>query len=378
MINFEKLSYFEEYIDPATGVKSYILNKKPAECIQSFYFCNKSLSDNQKYLWMYCFYPPMRHRCLGVVCLDSKNPFVKVFKESVFWDATPLVAPEGDKVYFVSVYTGDGLICTLDIEGKIEEFARIDPDYIAGRAVYRFGTHLTISADGKYMLVDAMVGTMGFVAAVDMQTREFHIINEYMNMYNHGQFSPVDPELFLLDQDGWDDPASGKHMIFHNRIWLCDVQGTRFEPVIQKSWFNHDGSMICHDFWSQDGKICWIDYHKGAFEIDVETREINHVWEHPLCHAHCNADRNLWVADQSPYGWHREPCKVIFYNRAAKKLIDIYSALPAPCCDRATWHIDPHPQFTRDGNYIICTATVRGKIDVSITPVEQLIKLTDE
>ena len=376
MIAFDKLPIFEEYIDDNTGVKSYILKEKPAQYVQSFYFTNQSMTNDQKYLWMYCFYPPLRHRCLGVVSLDPENPFVRVFKEAVFWDATPLIAPEGDKVYFVGSYICDGLICTIDVDGRIEEFARMDPEYIAGRAVYRFGTHLTLSADGKYMLVDGMLGTHGFVAVVDMETRKFNIVNEFQTMHNHGQFSPVDPKLFLIDQDGWDDPSTGRHWIIGNRMWLCDREATLFEPIIQRSWFGHDGSLICHDFWSQDGKICWIDYAKGAYEMDLETREINHVWKHPLCHAHCNADRSLWVADQSPYAWHLGPCRVIFFNRNTGKTVDIYSVVPAPCHDRAPWHIDPHPQFTIDGNYIVCTTTVRGTIDISITPVDQLIEMT--
>ena len=335
------------------------------------------MTDDQKYLWMYCFYPPLRHRCLGVVSLDPENPFVRVFKEAVFWDATPLIAPEGDKVYFVGSYIRDGMICTIDVEGHIEEFARMDPEYIAGRAVYRFGTHLTLSSDGKYMLVDGMLGTHGFVAVVDMNTREFKIVNEYQTMHNHSQFSPINPKLFLIDQDWWIDPATGRRWEIGNRMWLGDTDATIFEPVIQRSWFEHDGSLICHDFWSQDGKVCWIDYAKGAYEMDVDTREMKHVWKHPLCHAHCNADRSLWVADQSPYTWKRRPCRVIFFNRKTEKTVDIYSNLPASCHDRDPWHIDPHPQFTTDGSYIVCTTTVRGTIDISITPVDQLVEMTN-
>ena len=137
---------------------------------------------------------------MGVVSLDPENPFVRVFKEAVFWDATPLIAPEGDKVYFVGSYIRDGMICTIDVEGHIEEFARMDPEYIAGRAVYRFGTHLTLSSDGKYMLVDGMLGTHGFVAVVDMNTREFRIVNEYQTMHNHK--IRIGGLIRLLEDDG--------------------------------------------------------------------------------------------------------------------------------------------------------------------------------
>ncbi len=386
MIDFERLSFFEEYIDEKTGVKSYILNEKPAECVQSFYFTNQSLSDDQKYLWMYCFYPPLSQHSLGVVSLDPERPFVRAFKEAVYHGATPLIAPEGDKVYFVDANPSVAQICTIDVNGRIEMFAYMDPAYLGGKALQRFGTHLTISADGKYMLVDGMFSTHGFVATVDMETREFKIINEYENLHNHAQFSPVHPNLFLLDQDSWRNPITGIWIAFKNRIWIGDTDSTIFEPAVQRSWHGHDGTMFCHDFWSQDGWICWQDYQKGAYEMNLEDRKVVHVWKEPLCHSHANADRSLWVADQSPYNWPHQLCRVIFFNRATGKTVDIYSALPVPTypgCEysRSTYpgreyHIDPHPQFSKDGHYIVCTTTVRGRIDLSITPVDQLIAIT--
>jgi hypothetical protein len=41
------------------------------------------------------------------------------------------------------------------------------------------------------------------------------------------------------------------------------------------------------------------------------------------------------------------------------------------------YHLDPHPQFSPQGSHISFTATVRGKIDVAITPVAEIrTKLT--
>jgi hypothetical protein len=34
---------------------------------------------------------------------------------------------------------------------------------------------------------------------------------------NHGQFSPVDPELLLIAQDWWHDPVSGQYFAFDQR-----------------------------------------------------------------------------------------------------------------------------------------------------------------
>ncbi len=59
-----------------------------------------------------------------------------------------------------------------------------------------------------------------------------------------------------------------------------------------------------------------------------------------------------------------------------EKTVDIFSAMPKPKYPRSYWHLDPHPQFTSDGKYIVSTTTVRGSVDVAITPVEELIEMT--
>lgn len=133
--------------------------------------------------------------------------------------------------------------------------------------------------------------------------------------------------------------------------------------------------MICHDFWSKDGMICYQDYEKGAFECDIETREITHVWKRPICHCHANYDRSLWVCDQKPYEWTTIGCDVIFYDRETKKGIEIFSKMSMHKDAGRVFHIDPHPAFSDDGEYIISTTTVRdAQVDVAITPVEPLLE----
>ncbi|MEE1048237.1 MAG: hypothetical protein U0M60_12540, partial [Clostridia bacterium] len=99
----------------------------------------------------------------------------------------------------------------------------------------------------------------------------------------------------------------------------------------------------------------------------------------PVCHAHTNYDRSMWVADQTPYQWKDIPCRVIFYDRETNKELDIFSALPYPNIDfrnvDSCYHTDPHPAFSDNGEWIISTTTVRGgNVDVAITPVKPLLE----
>ncbi len=370
MLNLEMHPYFEKFTDAESGVESYILTKKPTRVVQSFYFVNQSFSDNGKYLWMYCACPPLPYRSLAVVGMDENKPFIKHFPHAIWDHAAPLVAEGGESVYFAL----RGVVYQMFLDGTVEVFAKVPEDYVKNRLVFWAGTHLTISADKKYTVLDGNVGNEYFVSTIDMKTREVKIIHDFAHCHNHAQFSPVDPDLFLYDEDWCIDPISGRHHNFNSRAWFMNIQGTRYEPVSPDKWFGKN-SQICHDFWAGDGSACWIDYEKGAFEMNMKTGNTTHVWKRPLCHAHCNYDRSLWCADQSPYYWTDVPCETLFYHRDTNTEIKIFSKMPAPEYPRSSWHIDPHPQFTLDGEYIVSTITVRnGTVDLAITPVYRILE----
>ena len=40
------------------------------------------------------------------------------------------------------------------------------------------------------------------------------------------------------------------------------------------------------------------------------------------------------------------------------------------------YHIDPHPRFCANDQYVVYTTTVRNEIDLAIIPVENLIDAT--
>lgn len=390
MINLVNHPYFSEYIDPKSGVKSYLLTEKISKMQQHFYFCNTSLTFDSKYLWIRCSNPPAMIQSLAVVSLDPEEPFIRQFQGagSDFAKGNlPAIIPGTHDVIF-----GEGTsVYKVDIEGNIQEilnvnedtlvnqmpgFLSIEPNFLKNKMPELLFTHATLSADHKTLAMDMYMGNKTYMCFGDLETGKIRMVDKFGGRLDHAQFSPMHPDLILLDQDGWDDYFSGEHFIFHNRIWIMDRNGTRFEPLLQNSWFGHDGSMICHDFWSLDGKVCYVDYNRGAFECDLDTREEVCVWPRPVCHCHTNADRSLWVADQTPYAWATQPCQMLFFDRDSGKEIEIFSAMPNPDMRyKPRYHIDPHPAFSEDGAYIISTTTVReGQVDVAITPVAPLLE----
>jgi len=357
--------FFESWTDPESGVESFILTERVAPVQQSFYFTNPSVSGDERWLWFYAAFPPAPYRSLGVVSLDPAKPFVRHFPGAAFSDASPMVAKEGDAIYFCSQES----VWRLPIDGEPEVVCTLGEEFIRKRPLRRLATHLTTSADGKHFLLDGAIGNHWFVAVGERDTGEVKVLKEFGRHYNHAQFSPTDPGLFSIAQDWWNDPVSGDHFPFDQRIWLMDVGGSRFEPLRPRDWFGH-GTNACHEWWSPDGLVCWVDYEQGAFECDVSTREAVKVWRGPLCHAHCDSTRRYWCADESPYKWRKTPCQVRFYDRESSREVNIVTALPLPPHPRRWYHLDPHPQFSPGGTWVVYTTTVRGQVDVALAPVD--------
>jgi hypothetical protein len=370
-MNLDRHPYFRRWVDPQTGVASYILDKRVAPMQQSFYFTNPSLSPDEKWLWFYAIFPPGDRNTLGVVSMDPGNPFIRHYPNAQYTEASPMADDDGSILFAMrnSVYR-------MTLEGETKVVCTLSPDYIKRRPLARLATHLTRSADGKYLLLDGELANFWFVALGETATGEVKVLHESGRCLDHGQFSPVNPKLFSLAQDWWIDNISGQYFPFDQRIWLMDTEPSIFEPLIADHWFRH-GTQACHEWWSGDGWMCWTDYEKGVYECDVTVkgpRQAVHVWQGPLCHSHCDATRRYYCADESPYKWDRQPCKVKFFDRARGKEIDIVSAMPKPPMGRNPYHLDPHPQISPKGTCVVYTTTVRGLADIALAPVEGILE----
>ena len=88
--------HFVPWTDPVSGVRSFLLNEHVAPVQMVIYFVNPAVSADEKWLWFGCGYPPSPYKRLGVVSLDSDNPFIRVFQEATFQSETPLVSAAGD------------------------------------------------------------------------------------------------------------------------------------------------------------------------------------------------------------------------------------------------------------------------------------------
>ncbi len=104
---------------------------------------------------------------------------------------------------------------------------------------------------------------------------------------------------------------------------------------------------------------------------DPCTGRDEHVWREPLCHAHASADGRWWCADQDPYRWDQEPCRVLLLDARSGTRRVVHGGLPPPPVARGPWHLDPHPQISPDGRFVVWMSTARGRCEVAVTPLAQ-------
>lgn len=362
--------YFTPYVDPQSGVTSYILTEHVAPIQQSFYFTNPSISADGKWLWIYVAYPPSPHKFLAAFSLDPSQPQRHLYLHAGYTSASPMVAPEGDAVYFAMGPS----VWRMELDGTQRKICTLNPEYIDHRELRRLATHLTLSADRKVFLLDGEVGNHWFVGTGDVQTGEVRIIKEFIHHFNHAQFSPTDPELFLIAQDWFYDRITGRRYMFDHRTWLMNRAGTLFRSITPE--YQKPGHEDCHEWWSADGMLCYENYAAGTYEVDVVANQTTHVWKRPVCHAHCSADRRYWCADQTPYRWSETGCPILFYDRETGKEISIISSQPQPIYPRSDYHTDPHPQFSPQNDFVVHTTTVLGGLDVALTPTAPLVERT--
>src|SRR5512138_2442978 len=164
--------FFTPYTDPSSGVTSYILTEHVAPIQQSFYFTNPSISQDGRWLWTYAAFPPSPHKFLAVFSLDPGRPESHLYLNAGYSGASPMVAPEGDAVYFAMGPS----VWRMELNGSLRKVCTLSEAYIDHRQLRRLATHLTLSADGRHFLLDGEVGNHWFVGLGDVQSGEVCIL----------------------------------------------------------------------------------------------------------------------------------------------------------------------------------------------------------
>ena len=154
MFNPEKHPYFEKYVDPQTNVVSYILKERISEVQMNLYFTEQGVTDDGKYLWFRCIYPPAVYTHLAVISLDCDNPFIRSFPHVQMQETQPCVIP-GTHDLLTAI---NNRVYRVDIEGNMTKVIEVGEDIIRNRRITQLSTHLSVNSDGELILLDMSVG----------------------------------------------------------------------------------------------------------------------------------------------------------------------------------------------------------------------------
>jgi len=375
----ETSKHFEKWTDPESGVVSYVLRTRVAKQQQSFYFVNRSMTEDGRFLWFYCVDPPSNTRTMGLVDFEADE--VRHFPEIRGVAASPYVDLETGDLYWT---TDCGVFQHSPfVDGGVQSLCGVPSSFPkVEHRLYQLACHLTRNASETEFFLDARIDNKFICGDVDIATGEYTEWGRDTSMFNHAQFSPTDDDLVLICKEYWTDALTGEfHLIptgedgVFERLWLWrrGEDPRRIPPI--------HGGKATHEWWSPKGDAVYYCAYPGygIARYDLATRGQRMVTTHRATHAHSSLDDKYFVFDQT-IGRQYRGCawKVFFYNHESDKTACIVTHNPQYNTQEnpSSWHPDPHPQFVSNDRYIVSTLNINGAMNVLVTPVEPLIKRT--
>lgn len=357
---------FEPWRDPSSGFVNYVLRPVLAPEQQCFYYVNDGFSADGRYLWFWCRFPPSREKCCGV--LDRDTGTARLCPETGFLDASPAVEPATGRLYWVS---GNGYYRREpQPQARVERFNEVPAELIRNRWVKRLSTHITFCSDGASVNVDAELGGEWLAGDLPLDGGPLRIWKRFDKCYNHAQFSPVDPDLQLIAQDGWNDPATGAKGEYTHRMWLLRRDGSH-RPLFAEPTPLHG-----HEWWDASGRSVWyVHYGRGTCRVDLATGDETLVIPHTPSHSHSSACGHYVISDFDCGGVFPKTL-VSFYNLLTGRSIELVSEAGQPERKSEGIHLHPHPRFCCGDRYVSYTTTVTGRVSVALAPVDALIAAT--
>ena len=366
MIDLKNTSLFSPFTHPESGITSYILTRKVAPVQKGFYFVNDSMSGDGRYLWFSCGWPPSRRKSLAVV--DFQTGEVRHFPETQFTGESPYVDPgtgdvfwcEGPSVWRRSPRADD----------RPQWVNSLPAELIGARTVTSLATHLTRSADGRAFFIDAKIGLQYVFGSLPLDGGDFLFWHRFDRCHNHAQFSPTDPDEVLFAEENHADPITGLKFPIIDRMWVIR-RGAKPRPVMARP------TRVTHEWWDADGRHVWCVWGQDTVRVRVADGAVEkipfprHCW-----HSHSSHDGRLIVGDSNNRFFRGCASTVHFMNRETGRTIVL--AEHAECTDYAGryYHIDPHPRFVCNDQYVVFTTRVRGEVDVAILPTADLVRAT--
>ena len=374
----ETSKLFRKFVEPRSGVVSYVLETRIAENQQSLYFTQKSMTEDGRFIVLYLSGGKRGNtKSFAMVDLLSDeilpleisggHPFLDTRTAILYW-----FEPSGlHKMNLRASPRQRVRLCDIPQQLKAE-----------GESVRSLATHLTLTSDRSKVFMDARVDDRFIQGMLDIKTGQFEKWGEESVCVNHGQVNPVNDRLALCAHETrWTDSRNVQHRIqnidgVYPRLLLV-------EPNSKRRIVPPMTNYATHEHWAADGKGFYYCTHRkeyGVYYYDLSSGRQQRVAPVHAAHATMSTDHRYFTYDYSVGPWYRGcSWQVGFYNAATRKEIFLYTVLPAFNSKEnpSKLHPDPHPQFVCGDKYIICTINHGdGRMDLSTTPVSPLIEKT--
>jgi hypothetical protein len=349
-----------------------ILTERPAPVQKHFYFTNRSFTDDGRFLWLICMFPPKggKHARPVIGVVDFERDEFRLRHDTQTTADAPFVDEKTGDLYWFNEF--DLWKCGPNPNDEPEKINRFPQELAGRRKTNRIATHPNFSADRKSINVDAIFEGESLIGEMPMDGSPVRIWQRLNGFYDHGLFSPIDPDLQMFAHEYWQDHAGepfDPNLPYH-RLWLIR-RGEKARPILTKP-VTHSG----HEWWDPDGKHVWyVHYGVAVKKVDIATGQETSFWDGALSHAYSDRSGRYLVADMMADPVISD-CHVAFRDTVTGKEIEIVNRPPlAPGLTQCT-HLHPHPQFCQGDRYICYTTTVHDRVDLALVPTRELIDRT--
>jgi len=363
---------FTRWKNPTSGIESLVLTGRIAPVQQSFYFTNPSFTNDGRFLWVTCQFPPPggRHAVPVTGIVDFEKDEMRVYHEVQQTSARPLVDElNGD------IYWGQNLDVWKRGPHAGDQAVRVNrfPKELAVGRMDRIATHFTFSADRRSLNIDARFvqadgSQIVYIGEMPLDGSPFKLWQKVEGrFYDHGLFSPTEPDVQMFAYEYWQDHNPFDESTPYHRLWVIRC-GEEARPILNAP-VSHSG----HEWWDLDGKHIWyVHYGVGIKKVVVATGIETMMWPGVLSHGYSDQSGRYLVADTMDDPVISD-CHVIFRDTVTGRDVEMVNRPPLAENLTQCTHLHPHPQFCMEDRYICYTTTVYDRVDLALTPVSALI-----
>ncbi len=402
---------FERWVDPSSGVVSYLLKDELAGKWnqQAFYFVTKSMSDDGRFLLFNVSDDERVHPVTN--CIDCAQ--TKAFADLETGEVHLLEGTDGGIPYFDTetarlYYVRRDKTRSVVIGGKEAGFRagplipavfmrdlRSDPfrevklcdipaevrHGVPPEGILDYYTHLTLTKDRRKAFL-AVKGNVDFKnwsgvychGLLDLETGKWEEWGTSDYYFNHDQICPSDDTMALGANDGcWSILLPGE---IYPRLRLKFSSGG--ERMIPPAFRNY----ATHEVWNPQGTGFTYGSHNCSF-YEIKTGRYEVLCPLRCAHPSVSEDRgNRYVLVDAAGGddwWRGCPWRVGLWDRYTGRYVDIFSRSGELCpCEpskkQSLLHPDAHPCFNCHDKYVVSTYNKPGesRMAVMVTPTEPL------